>query len=86
VQGRPVIGFSGTDLATYEDLAWWGLLAVDGAPTLTDDGGAAPGPAYTRLYTPDGLTDNLKSVTLEHGEPGNPYESGQFYINTMSRG
>jgi hypothetical protein len=84
VQGRPVIGFSGTDLATYEDLAWWGLLAVDGAPTLTDDGGAAPGPAYTRLYTPDGLTDNLKSVTLEHGEPGNPYESGQFYINTMT--
>lgn len=79
---RPNIGFSGTDLATYEDLPLWLELGVKGGVAPVADGGAPI--AYTRDYTPSASTDDLKSWTLEFNEPGNPYESTQFMLNSWT--
>lgn len=81
--GRPTIGFSGTDLLTYEDFPMWLELGVKGGVTATPDAGTGGVPGQTRVYTPSAATDDLKSWTLEFNEPGNPYESTQFMLNSF---
>lgn len=78
---REVISFTGADEATYEDLAWWAQLGLKGGVTGVSDAGATPGPAYTYAYSPSLSTDDLKSVSLEFNEVGNPYKSNQVMVN-----
>lgn len=73
--GREVIGFSAVDIATFEDLPWWLQFFVEGGVTATTDGGSPP--AYPYTFAPSAATDDLKSMTLEFNESGNPYESSQ---------
>lgn len=80
--GREKVSFSVSDIATFEDAAWWNLLAIDKTITGTTDGGSPP--AYDWIFAPDIDTDNLASITLEHGEPGNQYESHQGMANTIT--
>jgi hypothetical protein len=78
--GRQRVSFSATDMATYEDLAWWMQMAIKGGVTGT--GSASVG--YTYAFTPSLATDDLKSMTLEFGEPGNPYEVDQVMVNSFT--
>ena len=78
--GRERVGFTATDMATYEDLAWWLQLAIKGG--VTGSGSASTG--YTYAFTPSLSTDDLKSMTLEFGESGNPYEADQVMVNTWT--
>lgn len=80
--GRERVGFSATDIATYEDLAWWMQLAVKGGVTGTS-GTGTPTP-YTYAFTPSLSTDDLKAMTLEFNESGNPYESTQVMVNSWT--
>lgn len=80
--GRPVISFAATDLMTYEDAPWWFQLAIKGGVAGVTDGGTPP--AYTFAFTPSLTTDDLKSITLEFNESGNPYESGQVMVNSWT--
>lgn len=80
--GRPDINFKATDILTYEDAAWWFLLGIKGGVTGVTDAGAPP--AFTYTYSPTPAVDDLASVTLEHGEPGNPYKSVQTMVNQFT--
>jgi hypothetical protein len=77
--GLEEIGFTGLDLATFEDLPWWAGFFLKGGVTGVSDAGT-PNPAYSYLFAPSASTDNLKSMTLEFNEDGNPYESGQVMV------
>jgi hypothetical protein len=55
-------------------------LAIKGGVTGT--GSASVG--YTYAFTPSLATDDLKSMTLEFGEPGNPYEVDQVMCNSFT--
>jgi len=78
--GRTVVGFSGTDIATYEDLAWWFQFGLKGGVTGSGSGSVG----YTYAFTPSLATDDLKSMTLEFGDDGNPYESTQVMVNSWT--
>lgn len=80
--GREKVSFSVSDIATFEDLPWWCKIAIDKTVTGVTDGGSPP--AYDYDFLPDIDTDNLGSITLEHGEPGNQYESHQGMANTFT--
>ena len=77
--GLEEIGFTGLDMATFEDLPWWAQLFLKGGVTGVSDSGT-PNPAYTYTFAPSAATDDLKSITLEFNEAGNPYESGQVMV------
>lgn len=80
--GRPNVTFTATDLATYEDLAWWFQFAIKGGVTGTSDAGTPP--AYVYNFVPSAATDDLKAMTLEHGVPDNVYESAQVMVNSWT--
>lgn len=82
VYGRERVSFTATDLATYEDLAWWFQLAIKGGVTGVSDANTTPG--YTYTFEPSETADDLKSMTLEFGESGNVYESDQVMINSWT--
>jgi hypothetical protein len=65
-------------MATFEDLPWWAQLFLKGGVTGVSDAGTPP--AYTYTYAPSAATDDLKSMTLEFNETGNPYESSQVMV------
>jgi hypothetical protein len=75
--------WSYTEAASYEDLAWWLQLAVDGSVTPSADAGTPI--AYTREYDPDLATDTLKSVTMEYGVDGEQVnEVAQVMVNSLT--
>jgi hypothetical protein len=76
--GIEEIGFTALDLATFEDLPWWAQLFMKGGVTGVTDAGTPP--AYTYTFAPTANADNLKSITLEFNDDGNPYESGQVMV------
>lgn len=78
--GREKVSFSAADILTYEDLAWWAQFMIKGGVTGT--GSASVG--YTYAFTPSLATDDLKSMTLEFGDAGNPYETGQVMCNSWT--
>jgi hypothetical protein len=80
--GRPAISFAASDLATFEDLPWWFQLALKGGVAGSGDGGSPV--AYTYAFVPSLTTDDLKSITLEFNEAGNPYQSTQVMVNTWT--
>lgn len=80
--GRERVSFSATDLATFEDLAWWMQLAIKGGVTGVSDANTTPG--YTYTFEPSETSDDLKSMTLEFGESGNVYESDQVMCNSWT--
>lgn len=80
--GRPQIGFTASDIATYEDLPWWFQMALKGGVSGVTDGGTPP--AYTYTFVPSLSTDDLKSMTLEFNESGNPYQSTQVMVNSWT--
>lgn len=77
--GRERVGFNIVDIATYEDLPWWMQMGLKGGVT-----GSSSGTGYTYSFSPSLATDDLKSITLEYGEPGNPYESGQVMMQSWT--
>lgn len=77
---REKVGFSALDIATFEDLPWWLQMGVKGGVTGTADGSGA----YTYTFTPSAATDDLKSMSLEFNESGNPYEADQCMINSWT--
>lgn len=77
--GRERVSFSAVDIATYEDLAWWSQFMIKGGVT-----GSSSGTGYLYSFSPSLATDDLSSMTLEYGEPGNPYESGQVMVNSWT--
>lgn len=78
--GRERVSFSATDLATFEDLPWWLQMAVKGG--VTGSGSASVG--YTYAFQPSLSTDDLKSMTLEFGESGNPYKTDQVMVDSFT--
>lgn len=78
--GRPVIGFTGTDLATFEDLPWWLKFAIKGGVVGVSDGDTTTA-AYTYDFVPSASTDDLASGTFEVNEPGNPYKITQGMLD-----
>lgn len=80
--GRPDINFKATDILTYEDAVWWFLLGIKGGVSGSSDAGTPP--AYTYTFSPTPAVDDLASVTLEHGEPGNVYKSTQVMCNSFT--
>lgn len=80
--GRPTIGFTGTDLVTFEDLALWMQMGIKGGVVGVTDGGTPP--AYTYNFLPSPATDDIKSWTLEFNEPGNVYIATQVMMNTWT--
>lgn len=79
---RAKVGFNAVDICTYEDLPWWLQLGVAGGVAGVTDGDSPP--AYTYTFTPTAAADDLKSATLEFGDSGNPYESGQVMCNSFT--
>ena len=80
--GRQSVSFSATDLVTFEDIAWWFQLMLKGGVTGVTTGSTPPG--YTYTFAPTLAVDDLKSMTLEFHEPGNPYETGQVMVDTWT--
>lgn len=79
---RQEVGFSAVDVATFEDMPWWFQFALKGGVTATSDGGTPP--AYPYAFTPSTATDDLKAMTLEFNESGNPYKSTQVMVNSWN--
>ena len=78
--GRERVSFNAVDIGTYEDLAWWMQFGLKGGVT-----GAVTGTTgYKYEFTPTAASDDLKSMTLEYGEPGNVYESGQVMASSWT--
>lgn len=78
--GRTKVSLSASDEATYQDLPWWFQLCLKGGVTGVDDGSGA----YTYTFTPTITSDDLKSITLELGDSGNPYQSSQVMVNSWT--
>lgn len=76
-------GLTGSALLTFDDIVLWAQLGIDNVAQGVGDAGV-PAVAYTWEFEPDVETDNLASWTVEHGEPGNAYESDQFYLNSWT--
>ena len=83
VYGRQQVGVSYSEALSYETLPWWGQLFMKGGVAGVSDSGT-PTPGYAYGFTPSSATDDLKAVTLEVGEPGNPYEIAQSMVNTAT--
>lgn len=81
--GREKVSFSAVDIATYQDLPWWLGMGLKGGVTGTSDSGT-PTPAYTYTFAPSASSDDLKSITLEYGEPGNVYETTQVMMQSWT--
>jgi hypothetical protein len=81
---RPTIGFSGTDLLTYEDLPRWMELGIKNNVTVTAVGTAAPTIAQSRTYLPSPTTDDIASWSVEFNEIGNKYSASQFMLNSWT--
>ncbi len=79
---REKVGFSAMDICTYEDLPWWLQLGIKGGVAGAGDAGAPA--AYTYTFTPSVATDDIKAMTLEFGESGNPYKSTQVMVNSFT--
>jgi hypothetical protein len=72
--------FAMTDLATFEDLPWWWQFGIKGG--VSGGAGDAGTPVmYTYTFTPSLATDDIKAMTLEWNEQGNPYKSTQVMLN-----
>lgn len=67
--------FTYAEECSYEDLPWWAGLWLKGGVSASGDGGSPI--AYLYAFTPSVSTDDLKSMTLEFNESGNPYKSTQ---------
>lgn len=80
---RDRVTFSASELLTFEDIAWWGQLAWKGGVTGGAGDGGTP-EMFTYTFTPTLATDDLKSITLEWNEPGNPYQSNQVMVNSWT--
>lgn len=80
-KGRTSVAFSGTDLVTFEDIHWWLHMMVEGTPTNTT--GTDPS-VLVHEFVPDLDSDTLRSATFEWGDPGNPYEISQVYMNSWT--
>ena len=80
--GRLGVGYTISDLATFEDLPWWFQFFLKGGVTGVTDGGSPPGYAYT--FVPSLATDDLKSMTLEKGQGSIVYESTQVMGNSWT--
>lgn len=80
--GRIRPTFSAVDSATFEDLPWWLQFGLKGGVTGVTD--ADTPPAYTYTFVPSLSTDDLKSMTLEFNEAGNPMESSQVMVNSFT--
>jgi hypothetical protein len=80
--GREKISFTFNDIMTFEDHPWWSELFIKGGVTASADAGTPI--AYTRVHAPSPSTDDLKSLTLEFNEVGNPYESHQVMAKTAT--
>jgi hypothetical protein len=76
--GREQVTFSAVDMATFEDIVFWASMFIKGGVTPTSD--AETPPAYTWVFSPSLATDDLKSITLEHGEPSNRYKTTQVMV------
>lgn len=83
VYGRPQIGLTGTDVATYEDLAWHFQMALRGNVAGVSDAGT-PNPAYKYEFIPSLSVDDLETATFEVGDPGNKYVLTQALINSWT--
>lgn len=95
-QGRARVGFSATDVGTYEDLPYWFQMAVNGPAgpvrpvsatgALSSAGASSPTgtTGYAYYFKPDSATYTNKSITLEFGEPGNAYKSTQVMVNSWT--
>jgi hypothetical protein len=81
--GREKVSFSAVDIATYEDLPWWLGLGLKGGVSGSSDGHSTA-PAVTYTFAPAADADDLKSITLEYGEPGNVYESTQVMAQSWT--
>lgn len=80
--GREKVGATALDICTYEDLAWWFQMCLKGGVTGVTDAGSPP--AYTYTFTPTITSDDLKSMTLEFNDAGNPYEMHQLMVNSFT--
>lgn len=80
--GRLSVAYTASDLATFEDLAWWFQLALKGGVTGVTDGGSPPAYAYT--FVPSLATDDLKSITLEKGQGSIVHQSTQVMVNSWT--
>ena len=76
----PGCGFHGRTYVAGSDgsIPAYGMLP--GA--VTGSGSASTG--YTYAFQPSLSSDDLKSMTLEFGESGNPYESDQVMVNSFT--
>lgn len=72
-QGDAEVAFTVEAVATFEDLAWWLKLALDGTITPSADAGTPI--AYTYLADPNGEADDLATATFEYGWGGLVYRS-----------
>jgi hypothetical protein len=79
---REIITFSGVELLTYEDLAWWAQLMLKGNVAGVGDAGTPE--AFTYTFVPSLATDDLEAMTLEWNHVGNAYESTQVMVNTWA--
>lgn len=79
---REIVTFSGVDLLTYEDLAWWAQLMIKG--NVAGVGDEDTPEAFTYTFTPTLSTDDLEAMTLEWNHVGNAYESSQVMVNTWT--
>lgn len=81
--GRTKVAFTAMDEATYEDLPWWGQLMWKGGVT-GGSGDAGTPEMFTYTFNPTTTADDLKSITLEFGDVGNPYQSSQVMVNSWT--
>ena len=79
---QPPPTFSGSALLTFDDIVLWAQVGIDNVAQGTGDSGTPE--AFEWEFEPDVEDDNLASWTLEHGEPGNAYESDQFFLNSWT--
>ena len=88
-QGRATVGLSATDMVTFEDLPWWMQMGIKGGVTATNP--ATPGSGtgsgtvgYGYYFKPSASVFDLKTATLEVGEPGNVYKTTQAAVNSFT--
>lgn len=81
--GRQRVAGTVTDKLSFEDMPWWLQCSVQGDVSAVGDEDETD-EAFTRIYVPSDLGTDLKSFTLEHGEPGNPYESNQVMVQSWT--
>lgn len=88
-QGRATVGLSATDMVTFEDLPWWMQLGIKGGvaatnPTTPGTGSGSATVGYGYYFKPSASVFDLKTATLEVGEPGNVYKTTQAAVNSFT--